>query len=493
VAGTTGSFDRRNDQWNFELQLANDDVQTLIKQQTAAQIRVSIATNDLATQQKVIDQTQEFLDRTQTKFTNLGLYTWLSATMQIFYRGAYQNALALANLAQQAFQFERGDYTSPGLSPPYWNATYSGLLAGEQLQRDLQTLERRFIETNYRLLEIDQPFALSQVDAGALLDLRETGQCTFTISEVFFDIFYPGHYKRRIKAVRLTIPCITGPYVNVGATLELLASHVRTTTDLTDKSQPLPMPPTRTVTIATSTAQNDAGVFELSFRDERYMPFEGLGAVSQWQLTLPKVFRSFDYQTINDVIVSISYQAEQDGVLRANVEGQLQKLQGTISTYFSTSHPEVDASYPPPNRLFSLRQDFSSAFTRLLRSPAGTSVTIELSDRNFPFFLRGQSLKVGRVVVLLRADATAAQGFTLTFDGGAVTPKVDQGTSPLFDGLPYAPVGAPAPLRGAHTLAITAPGGLKPTSPAPGDVSAVDSEKLHDILLYVEYTVAAGP
>src|SRR5262249_44988155 len=162
----------------------------------------------------------------------------------------------------------------------------------------------------------DQPFALSQVDAGALLDLRETGQCTFTISEVFFDLFYPGHYKRRIKAVRLTIPCITGPYVNVGATLELLASFVRTTTDLNDSSQPLPVPPTSTVTIATSTAQNDAGVFELSFHDERYMPFEGLGAISQWQLTLPKAFKQFDYQTINDVIVSISYTAEQDGVLR---------------------------------------------------------------------------------------------------------------------------------------------------------------------------------
>ena len=36
---------------------------------------------------------------------------------------------------------------------------------------------------------------------------------------------------------------------------------------------------TRTA-IATSTAQSDAGVFEFNFRDERYMPFEGAGAVS---------------------------------------------------------------------------------------------------------------------------------------------------------------------------------------------------------------------
>jgi hypothetical protein len=38
--------------------------------------------------------------------------------------------------------------------------------------------------------------------------------------------------------------------------------------------------------IATSNAQNDSGVFELSFRDERYLPFEGAGAVSEWSLEL---------------------------------------------------------------------------------------------------------------------------------------------------------------------------------------------------------------
>jgi len=39
--------------------------------------------------------------------------------------------------------------------------------------------------------------------------------------------------------------------------------------------------------IATSNAQNDSGVFELSFRDERYVPFEVAGlAHSEWSLEL---------------------------------------------------------------------------------------------------------------------------------------------------------------------------------------------------------------
>src|SRR5262249_10862239 len=150
---------------------------SLQKQVDAAQIRLELATRALELHQKDIDQLQEMIDLTDGRFTNLGLYTYLSAQMQRTYRGAYQNALALAKLAEQAFRFERGDDPLPGLSASYWDPAHAGLLAGEQLLNDLQTLERRFLETNYRTLEIDQPFALSQVAPQALVALRETGTC----------------------------------------------------------------------------------------------------------------------------------------------------------------------------------------------------------------------------------------------------------------------------------------------------------------------------
>lgn len=38
--------------------------------------------------------------------------------------------------------------------------------------------------------------------------------------------------------------------------------------------------------IATSGAQSDAGLFELNFRDDRYLPFEGAGAISRWRIEL---------------------------------------------------------------------------------------------------------------------------------------------------------------------------------------------------------------
>jgi hypothetical protein len=45
-------------------------------------------------------------------------------------------------------------------------------------------------------------------------------------------------------------------------------------------------------------AQNDDGLFELSFRDERYLPFEGAGAICQLHLQMPAGVAAFDYSTI---------------------------------------------------------------------------------------------------------------------------------------------------------------------------------------------------
>jgi hypothetical protein len=237
------------------------------------------------------------------------------------------------------------------------------------------------------------------------------------------------------------------------------------------------VPPSRSVSIATSTAQNDAGVFELSFRDERYMPFEGLGAISAWRLTLPKAFRQFDYQTINDVILSVSYTAEQDGALREQVEAAM----GSIVQHFTDNSAA---------RLFSLRQDFSSAFTRLLRSAAGTPVRIELTDRNLPPFARGRNIQVQRGVMLLRtASGAAPVGLKLTVDGTALEGFEADATLGDLPGEAL-PGSFTANLRSEHTLIVDTAGDLAPASPPPGDASAIDAEKLLDVLLYVEYRLA---
>ena len=66
--------------------------------------------------------------------------------------------------------------------------------------------------------------------------------------------------------------------------------------------------------------QNDSGLFETNLRDERYLPFEGAGAISQWRLRLPTTFPAFDHDTITDVILHLRYTAR-DG--RERLRGSL--------------------------------------------------------------------------------------------------------------------------------------------------------------------------
>ena len=57
--------------------------------------------------------------------------------------------------------------------------------------------------------------------------------------------------------------------------------------------------------IVTSTAQNDSGMFEVKFKDQRHPPFEGAGAISLWHLQLTSAVRQLIYNTISDVIMHI--------------------------------------------------------------------------------------------------------------------------------------------------------------------------------------------
>jgi hypothetical protein len=318
-------IEKERSKLHSQIDAANHKLRELEKQILAHEIRHAMTERA----RDIHDQTQRQLDETlafyRDRFTNASLYRWLATTMQRLHRESYQSAYALAQLAERAYQFERnGDQTL--LRGNYWDASKAGLLAGERLLVDLLDMERRFMETNHRRLEVEQSLSLAEIDAGALGNLRAEGECTFIIPEQNFDLFYPGHYRRRIRGVRLSMPCDAGDNVNVGATLNLLDSYIRTAPDTAGEALEQ-VPATHTAIIATSNAMRDAGVFQFDFRDERYLPFEGAGAVdSAWRLRLPRLpaeMRPFDYNTIEDVILHISYEAEYDETLQADVESAL--------------------------------------------------------------------------------------------------------------------------------------------------------------------------
>src|SRR4029079_3643185 len=109
----------------------------------------------------------------------------------------------------------------------YQDSLHQGLLAGEKLMQDLKRMEVGYLERYKREYEIQKPIALPFLNGQALQDLREKGTCDFVLPEIIFDLDFPGQYFRRIKGVRLTIPCVTGPHTSVSAKLTLLSSSFR--------------------------------------------------------------------------------------------------------------------------------------------------------------------------------------------------------------------------------------------------------------------------
>jgi hypothetical protein len=61
--------------------------------------------------------------------------------------------------------------------------------------------------------------------------------------------------------------------------------------------------------IALSFGVNDSGVFEMSFYDDRYLPFEGTGAISDWIWEIPTETNPGLLQNLTDVVIELRYTA----------------------------------------------------------------------------------------------------------------------------------------------------------------------------------------
>ena len=478
-ASIEATFQRRDNEWRNQLELARREVAQFDKQIAAAGIRRDIATQSRQVHLRSIEQTQEVFDFMRDRFTNFGRYTWLAERLQGLNRMAFDSAISTATLAEEAYRFERPDEgNDPLLTGGYWDASNAGLLAGDRLQLDLQILERRFLETNDRLLEVEQAFSVQQIDPSALIKLRQTGYCTFKVPELFMDLTYPGHYRRRVRAVRLSIPCVVGPYANVGATLNLVGSEIRKNAI---DSQTTIVPPRHVTSVATSSAQNDAGVFEFSFRDERYMPFEGAGVISEWELRLPSVVPSFDYKTISDVILRIAYTASAEDALRSKVEN-------TTSAAAQSLLALLDA--PGLVRVFSLRHEFPTEWSRLVNGPLGTEVDLAITAQDLPYFLSPMTFKVASLDLLLSFNGSRQSLANYPEFWIEAESTTDANNNSIFKtdlktGLPVATTTKAYAVKGIHKLKLITAGDLAPAASAAQPAPALDTKVLSDILLRV--------
>jgi hypothetical protein len=491
-----GSYARREQDWAFQSNLAAGEITQIFKQLRAAQIREAVAELELANHRQQMAHAEEIdrfmneggVERTGKK-TNKALYAWMKREARGLFSQTFQFAFDIAKKAERALQHELGNPQVNYVQFSYLSGK-EGLLAGEKLHLDVKRMEMAYHDLNHREYEMTKHVSLLQVDPLALMQLRATGRCVVQLPEGLFDLDCPGQYFRRIKTVALSIPCVTGPYAGVNCRVTLLKSSVRTSTALGDGVDVYARQGAddgrfsdhfgTLESIVTSSGQNDAGMFETNLRDERYLPFEYSGVVSEWQLELPanparNQPAQFDYDTISDVIMHVRYTAREGGDL----------LRNAASAHLADRIAAAEAAGSA--RLFSIRHEFPGAWADFAnRAPTDTNrheLHVGLRAEHYPYWSRGRLNRIESVEFMAHSKDPKVASVEV-FRRGVEADKGPNDPAPP----PYVPIGTLARDATVGNL-LRGPVELKDLLLVPvGDVKAyLDTNRIEDLCLIVKW------
>ncbi|KAA2238585.1 hypothetical protein F0L74_20390 [Chitinophaga agrisoli] len=488
LAAQMAQYVRREQEWGLQATVAGNQMQEISAQITANSFALQAARQEASLNQAQLQQAQEVYQFLTNKFTNEALYSWLSGQLSGLYSQLFQLAWTLAQQTQTALQYEL-NLTHTYLSNAAWNAAYQGLLGGDALLLALQQMENAYISGNNRKLEIRKTWSMRQNNPQALLTLLATGSCYFDLNELSYELDFPAHYNRKIRSLSVTIPAVVGPYQDLHATLVQTGNTVMirpsvtaaqyltgiTTTPPSDGSLRMNWNPNQEIII--STGINDAGVFQLNFNDEQYLPFEGTGAVSSWYLSIPQAANAFPLRSISDVIFTIDYTAEDGG--------------SAYAAQITALPPLTDYK---GYQYLSLRQLYSAAWFNFCNNTVVTgsgttqevasSLSFELVTAMYPANLANVKLgnSAGQVGLFLATETgISADGLTLQLNSGEET------VWPLPDYLIR---------NGTATGPVTVPGKGAPWVLQAADIPAsllttgnlIDPAKLLDIILVVPFS-----
>jgi hypothetical protein len=422
IVSTAGSYQRRQEDWQFQADSAAYDIAQITSQIDANKISIASSQQELIIHQKNIEQNQAVDSFLKSKFTNQELYQWLISRLSSLYFQTYNLAEAMALRAQAAYQFEL-DSSDQMIAFNYWDDLHKGLLAGESLMLSLQHMESAYVQNNTRRLEIEKTVSIRQNFPKEFLKFKwgnnggTQGTLDFTLSEKLFDFDFPSHYCRKIKSISVSIPAVVGPYQNLNASLRQNSNMVVLSSDddgvnaveyaiskTVPNTQTSPPEPSSSVlrqnwvpdqAIAVSKGIDDSGMFVLDFNDQRYLPFEGTGAVSKWTLSLPPSTNRINFDSISDVIINIKYTAKDGG----------DDFAGKVKDIYLKKLPAPSGDYFKA-KTFDLQQAFSEKWMQMFNTPPDAdsrqSISFPVTDN---FWLTNLSnVTVEKLMVLLEVS-----------------------------------------------------------------------------------------
>ncbi len=398
MSQTVGSYMRRREEWRLQELLANKELDQIDKQIEAAMIREAIAQNELVNHDLQAEQSRAVDEHLRTKYTNRELWSRHEARAVAVHFQIWKVVFDHAKKTERAFRYELGLADSSYVQFGYWDSLMKGLFAGERLLNDLRRMEAAYLDGNSREHELTRHVSLAALNPAALLVLKNVGECEVDIPEWLFDMDHPGHYMRRNKALAFSIPCVVGPYTNVNCTITQSFSRVRKDASAVNYADASHFHENfgSSQSIVTSTGREDSGLFELNLRDERFLPFEGTGAIARYRIRLARAENQWDVDSMSDFIFHIRYTSRSGGdPLREAAKAAIPKT---------------------GMRLFDVRSEFGQAWSQFKNPPTGQSPTLTLhfTDAHFPLHSADQAVFIQSLEVLGAVDAQRATQLPLT-------------------------------------------------------------------------------
>lgn len=220
----------------------------------------------------------------------------------------------------------------------------------------------------------------------------------------------------------------------------------------------------------------------MSFRDERYLPFEGAGAISSWHIKLNKDLPQFDFTSLSDVVIHLNYTAREGGeLLRSKTVEEFNKKLNDLA---------LAESRCGLFRVFDLKREYSDKWYKFLHpaNPADDQALVldDLPDR-LPYFTRSfttKKVKQIELVAQMKDDATYKVMLSPlgTTEADLLPLKLDttyQGLHRASKNLTGSEINF-----GAWTLK------LQLESADPNDFKSLPADAIEELFLIINYTIA---
>jgi hypothetical protein len=355
---------RREQEWGYQKNLANQDVQIGNQSIKVAQSRLRVSGQEQAISELQVEHAEASLDFLNNKFTNVDLYDFMSETLEGVYSYFLMQATATAKMATNQLAFERQELPPAFILDDYWQVPTDsnsvptvggnapdrrGITGSARLLQDITKLDQFAFDTDKRKLQMTKTFSLSNLAPVEFQQFKDTGVIRFETMMEYFDRDFPGHYLRLIKKVKVDVIALTPPTDGIKASLTSSGtSRVTIGGDIFQTIVARRDPET----IALTGARNATGMFEMQPENQFLNPFEGSGVHMLWEFKMSKQANLFNFATIADVLISMDYTAFHDYAYEGQVLRQLPPFHSAdrpfsfrselADQFYELGHPEEE-------------------------------------------------------------------------------------------------------------------------------------------------------